>query len=253
MPIVFSLVAFQKVVLAEDRIPIAAKPTATKISESLPRHDHKASYESGKFVFHCQVENEIVYICGSEGEYTSRQVYGYLNEIKGKFKEQFGGGKYPRSTDLTPKTCARFSATLAAETRVFNENPESDKMGKLRAQIDDVKQVMLQNIDDLIQRGDQIDHLVSSTGELQYEAAKFQTNATTLKRAMMMRNIKLAIALFLALCILGLIIAFVACGIDFGKCKSDSHASADAPTAIPTNTTVAPALSLLSGVARTSW
>lgn len=231
MPIVLALVAYQKVLLVEDRISVSARPTVNRLIENLPRHDHKASYESNKTVFHCLVENEFVYICASENEHTSRQVYGYLDDIKSKFKEQFAGGRYPKPSELNPRICAKFSTVLSAQMRQWNDNPESDKMGKLKAQIDDVKQVMLQNIDDLIQRGEHIDNLVSTTGNLEHEALKFHHNANTLKNAMIMRNIKIMIAIFLALVVLGLIIAFVACGITFEKCKPT-----EVPTAAPSST-----------------
>lgn len=232
MPISLSVIAFQKVILCEDRLTPQLRPLVTKILEKIPRHDNKVSYQYEANVYHCLVENEILYLCMTDTAYQSRTVFGFLGDVKAKFKEQFSGSehRYPKHSDLTPTACARFNTTLAQTARYYNENPEGDKIGRIKEQIDNVKQVMLENIDTVLERGERIESLCDRTEALAEEAEGFHRNSRTLKRKMQMRNIKLAIGIFLLVCILAFIISWIACGIKFEKCKSDDS---PAPTPAP--------------------
>ena len=237
MPIIASCVSYQKVVVAEDRLTPQSRPVVMKMLERLPRHDTRVSYQFEASFYHFMVENEIVYLCITDSTYQGRTVFGFLGDVRDKFKNQFAGSdkKYPAKTDLTPKNCNRFNSVLFAEAKTYNENPEADKIGRIKEQIDSVKQVMLENLDNVIERGDRIDNLCDKTEQLKEEAIGFHSNARTLKRRMIMRNVKICIAIIGLLGILALVISFIACGINFSKCKSNPapEAPVTPQTAIP--------------------
>lgn len=234
MPIVGSCVAFQKVIVAEDKITPTIRPVVLKMLERLPRHDTRVSYQYENLSYHFQVENEIFYLCISDKVYQSRTVFGFLGDVKDKFKEQFGNNnRYPHPTEITSKNCSRFATVLVTTTKTFNENPEADKIGRIKEQIDNVKQVMLENLDNLLERGERIDMLCDKTEMLKEEAQGFHNNARTLRKKMWLRNVKIAVAGFLVLCLLGLVISFIACGIDFHKCKSDPPVPPPPPPETP--------------------
>ncbi|ESL08988.1 vesicle-associated membrane protein (VAMP) [Trypanosoma rangeli SC58] len=221
MVIISSFVAFQRVVLAEDHVTSRMRPVIDAMLERLPRHDAKVSYQYEADVYHFLVENEVVYCCISGNEYQNRTVFGFLMQVRDLFKTHFAGSasRYPRSSELTPAVCGKFCTTLATLTRTFNVNPQADKIGKINEQLDSTKEVMLENLDRLIDRGDRIESLCDKTEQLRDEAQGFHSNARALKRIILLRNIKLAIALILVLGLVGIIIAFMVCGVDFKKCK----------------------------------
>jgi vesicle-associated membrane protein 7 len=241
MPIIASCVAYQQVILAEDKITPQMRPVVQKMIERLQRHDTKVSYQYESLVYHFMVENEIKYLCVSDKTYQGRTVFGFLAEVRDRFRDQFAGSdkKYPSPEGLNQKNCARFSTQLASSAKTFNDNPEADKIGKIKEQIDNVKQIMLENLDSIIERGERIDNICDKTEMLKEEAKGFQNNARRLKQKMMCRNIKIAIALFAVLAVLGLVISFLVCGINFSKCKTASPAPAQTqapPTPIPLKT-----------------
>ncbi|EAN94472.1 Vesicle-associated membrane protein 7 [Trypanosoma cruzi] len=221
MAIISSFVAFQRVAVAEDHVTPPMRPVIDKMLERLPRHDTKVSYQYEANVYHFLVENEVVYCCVSGNQYQNRTVFGFLVQVRDSFKSQFAGSvsRYPRSSEITPAVCGKFCATLSTLTRTFNENPQTDKIGKINEQLDNTKQIMLENLDRLIDRGERIENLCDKTGQLRDEAQGFHSNARALKRKMLLRNIKLAIALICVLGLVGLIVAFMICGVDFKKCK----------------------------------
>jgi vesicle-associated membrane protein 7 len=242
MPIVASCVSFQKVIVAEDRLSAQSRPVVMKMLDRLPRHDTRVSYQFESSFYHFLVENEIVYLCVTDSSYQGRTVFGFLGDVRDKFKNQFAGSdkKYPAKTELTPKNCGRFSAALAAESKTYNENPEADKIGRIKEQIDSVKQVMLENLDNVIERGDRIENLCDKTEQLKEEAIGFHSNARTLKRKMIMRNVKICIAIIGLIGILALVISFVACGINFAKCKSSPAPAGEPAVGTPNPMTSAP-------------
>ena len=117
MPIIASCVSYQKVVVAEDRLTPQSRPVVMKMLERLPRHDTRVSYQFEASFYHFMVENEIVYLCITDSTYQGRTVFGFLGDVRDKFKNQFAGSdkKYPAKTDLTPKNCNRFNSVLFAD------------------------------------------------------------------------------------------------------------------------------------------
>lgn len=243
MPILASCIAIQKVVVSEDRMTPQNRPVVAKMLERLPRHDTRVSYQFESNFFHFLVENEIIYLCVTDSTYQGRTVFGFLGDVKDKFKAQFAGSdkKYPAKNELTPKNCAKFNATLFQETKTYNDNPEADKIGRIKEQIDNVKQVMLENLDNVIERGERIDNLCDKTEQLKEEAIGFHSNARTLKRKMLCRNVKICIAIVGLLALIALVISFIACGMNFAKCKSaPSPPAAVVPTPAPVPPPVPP-------------
>ncbi|EPY32244.1 vesicle-associated membrane protein 7 [Strigomonas culicis] len=133
---------------------------------------------------------------------------------------KFGGGadRYPRPSDLNPSNCNNFSVILGATAKTFNEDPQADKFGKIKEELTNTRQVMLENLDTVVVRGDNINNLCDRTELLREEAQGFHSNSRSLKRTLMWHHIKIVIGVILALAAIGLIIAFMVCGINFKKC-----------------------------------
>jgi cell division septation protein DedD len=132
---------------------------------------------------------------------------------------------------------------MAAEVKRFNDDPEADKIGRLKNQIEGVKQVMLTNIDDIIERGQKIDQLVDKSYLLEEEAQGFQEGARTLRRAMCMKNVKLIILVVICIIALGFVISLVVCGMKYEKCKAaepEPAATTTTTEAAVTTTTTTP-------------
>lgn len=220
MPINSSFVAFERNIISEDNVSQSVRPALQKMLQLLPRHDAKVSYQYEQEVFHFLIENEIVYACTTSGQYENRIVFGFLIQVKDAFKTAFTGSadRYPRHADLTSVKCHPFSSTLASSRKVFNENPQADKFGRIKDQLNTTREVMLQNLDSILERGERIDSLCDRTELLQEEAQGFHSNARSLKRAILIHNIKIIIGVVIFLGVLALIIAFCVCGIDFKKC-----------------------------------
>jgi vesicle-associated membrane protein 7 len=94
-----------------------------------------------------------------------------------------------------------------------------DAVARVRGEIAEVKTVMVQNIERVLERGEKIELLVDKTESLNAQAFRFKKQSTHLRRAMWWKNAKLVLALSGALVCLALFVTMSACGLRFEKCR----------------------------------
>ncbi|KAJ6433045.1 hypothetical protein OIU84_020136 [Salix udensis] len=75
----------------------------------------------------------------------------------------------------------------------MNHPEEISKLSKLKAQITEVKGIMMDNIDKVLDRGERIELLVDKTENLQFQADSFQRQGRELRRKMWLQNLKVKI------------------------------------------------------------
>ena len=88
-------------------------------------------------------------------------------------------------------------------------------------QIDDVKAIMVNNIEAMTQRGERLELLVTKTDDLNATSLTFKKSSNSLQRAMWMKNMKMVVAIVVVGVVLVLIIVFASCGTDWSKCGRD--------------------------------
>ena len=120
----------------------------------------------------------------------------------------------------------RFSQVLKGLMDDFNSGrmDSSTQIGQVKGQIDAVKEVMVQNIEKVLERGEKIELLVDKTDRLNQQAFKFERQSKRLKNVMWWKKVKmyLTFAFIIALVIVA-ISAFACGGIDYHGCKSDGR------------------------------
>lgn len=96
---------------------------------------------------------------------------------------------------------------------------KEDAISNVRGEIDNVRGIMSQNIESLLERGERIDLLVDKTDRLGGSANEFRIRSRGLRRKMWWKNVKLMV--LLAVVVIFLIYLFVGmgCGLPlWGKC-----------------------------------
>lgn len=101
----------------------------------------------------------------------------------------------------------------------FYNSSSSDSLSSVTSRLDDVKNVMIENIDTLMQRGEKLELLVEKTDLLQAEAFKFEKSSRELKRTMYWRRLKLYLLAALILALIIWLISSLICGFDYSKCS----------------------------------
>ena len=86
-----------------------------------------------------------------------------------------------------------FSRVLARQMEHYSQSGGQDKVDKVRAEMDDVKNVMVDNIEKVLKRGEKIELLVDKTDNLNQQSIRFKKHSSQLKHAMWWQNARLMI------------------------------------------------------------
>ncbi|KAH9293603.1 hypothetical protein KI387_041193, partial [Taxus chinensis] len=73
----------------------------------------------------------------------------------------------------------------------FSNNPNADTLTCVRGEINEVRTVMVENIEKILERGDKIELLVDKTSTLQDNSFHFKKQSRRLRKALWMKNVKL--------------------------------------------------------------
>ena len=180
----------------------------SKLLARFPDSDGRNTYKYDDFHdFHLYSAGGLFFLCLAEHGVQLRVAYGLLTALQEKFVSNYDG-RWQRANAYA---MSDFAHVISGELKRFND-PESDKMHRLKNDIADVKDVMRNNITKVLERGEQIELLVDKSEALRESAVVFHKRAKKLKWAMCRENAKLWIIIFVViLVVIGIIVATV-CG-----------------------------------------
>ncbi|KAJ9454075.1 hypothetical protein DIPPA_70179 [Diplonema papillatum] len=192
-------------------------PQITKvILEKIKSEDHKLTYTYDKFLFHYIVSERICYLCMADEAMDRRIPFVFLEDTKKSFKKMYAErwGQVATVKDLKD-----FTPELSKQLNIANTGSE-DVIRKLKKDIDETKNIMNENIEKILVRGEKIDLLVERSNELDTGATQFRSSARTLRWEMWKRKCMLtAFVVFLFLLIIFVIVVAACGGFKFKKCK----------------------------------
>uniref|UniRef100_A0A7S0J027 V-SNARE coiled-coil homology domain-containing protein n=1 Tax=Calcidiscus leptoporus TaxID=127549 RepID=A0A7S0J027_9EUKA len=221
MPIIYSLVARGTCVLAEFTGTSGNFTTVTRrILEKLPREDSRMSYVYDSHVFHYLVANGLVYLCMAGEDFGRRLPFAFLEDVARKWMDMYGERG---QTALAYGMNEDFSRVLERAMAYFSKNPASDPLRQVHSEIEEVRAVMVENIEKVLERGEKIELLVDKTENLNQQAFRFKKSSTALKRTMYCKNLKITLLIVFIVLVVILVIVFSACGIDFHNCGAGRH------------------------------
>jgi vesicle-associated membrane protein 7 len=146
--------------------------------------------------------------------------FGFLFEIKKRFLSQFP----PDSTDFA--SLPNYGAgSFNSELKGLMVNYGTTKAGKedaisnVQGEIDNVRGIMSQNIESLLERGERIDLLVDKTDRLGGNTHDFRVRSRGLRRQMWWKNVKLMVLLIVVVIFLIYLFVGFGCGLPgWSKC-----------------------------------
>jgi len=216
--LIYSFVARGTVVLAEfTEFTGNFTSIAAQCLQKLPASNNKFTYNCDNHTFNYLVEDGFAY-CVVADETVGRQMpMAFLERIKEDFKRRYGGGK--ADTAVAHGLNKEFGSKLKEHMQYCVDHPEEiSKLAKVKAQVSEVKGVMMDNIEKVLDRGEKIELLVDKTENLRFQAQDFQKQGTQLRRKMWFQNMKVKLIVLGILVALILIIILSVChGFNCGK------------------------------------
>ncbi|XP_050234806.1 vesicle-associated membrane protein 722-like [Mercurialis annua] len=185
--------------------------------QKLPSSNNKFTYNCDAHTFNYLVDNGFTY-CVVADESAGRQVpMAFLERIKEDFMAKYGSGK----AAVAPANSLdkEFGPKLKDHMQYCVDHPEEiSKLAKVKAQVSEVKGVMMENIEKVLDRGEKIELLVDKTENLHNQAQDFRSTGTKIRRKMWLQNMKIKLIVLAIVIALILIIVLSVCkGFNCGK------------------------------------
>lgn len=203
MTIKYTLVAKNKIILAEYPKKQSQIRNTSKIilEKSDATKSTKISYEADNLLFNILIENYVIFLCVTDTEFGKRIPFAYLEKLANEYNEY---------NELKNDTIEKLQS--------FYSNKDNDKISSVKAQIDNVKNIMVKNIDKVLERGEDINTILDEVEELECEAQSFKYKSRKLKNKLWWKNFKLWIILMVIVLIVIFVGLWLLCG--FPTCQN---------------------------------
>ncbi|GMH13252.1 hypothetical protein Nepgr_015093 [Nepenthes gracilis] len=208
--LIYSFVAKGTVVLAEHTSYSGNFSTiAVQCLQKLPSNSNKYTYSCDGHTFNFLIDSGFVFLVVAD-EVIGRSVpFVFLERVKDDFKQQYAAsikidGPHPLADEdsdddlfedrfsIAYNLDREFGPRLKEHMQYCMNHPEEmSKLAKVKAQIAEVKGIMIDNIEKVLDRGEKIELLVDKTENLHFQADSFQRQGRQLRRKMWFQNLQM--------------------------------------------------------------
>jgi len=220
MPILYSLISRGTCILAEYQAENIGGNFVNITQVLLGRiqenaNETRMTYILDQYLFHYIISHGITFLCMADSEAQRRVPFMFLEDIIQRFEATFGSaGQTAIAYSLNPA----FAPVLKRQLAYFNQ-AESDSIVRIKNQIDEVKDIMMLNIDNVLERGEKLELLVEKSDNLQQESFRFRKEATRLQRSQMWKKLKAIIFLVVIMLCISYFVSATICGLDLKSCS----------------------------------
>ncbi|XP_009757440.1 putative vesicle-associated membrane protein 726 isoform X2 [Nicotiana tabacum] len=209
--LIYSFVARGTIILAEySEFTGNFNSIASQCLQKLPTSNNKFSYNCDGHTFNFLSDNGFTY-CVVATESAGREIpIAFLDRVKDDFSKRYAGGK--AATASAKSLNREFGSKLKEHMKYCVDHPEEiSKLSKVKAQVSEVKGVMMENIEKVLDRGEKIELLVDKTENLRSQAQDFRKQGTKIRRKMWYENMKIKLIVLAIIIIIILIIILSVC------------------------------------------
>ncbi|KAJ1447127.1 Longin-like domain-containing protein [Pelagophyceae sp. CCMP2097] len=144
--------------------------------------ESKCSVESGPFVFHYVIQDGVCYLALTRKGYPKRLAFRFLDDMGEAFvaEARADHGADWRSaveTVARPYAYIKFDKTIQRKRKDYADPSARNNQTKIDEDIADIHSIMKRNIDEVLNRGERLEHLVETTSNLKSEAHKYKWGA----------------------------------------------------------------------------
>ncbi|KAG1681167.1 hypothetical protein FOA52_015610 [Chlamydomonas sp. UWO 241] len=210
MPLIYSFVARDAVVLAE-YTPFSGNfnTVAIECLQRLKNPDSKFTILCDGHTFNFLNVNGFIYLVVADEAFGREIPFAFLERVKDEFASVYAANARSAPANSLDRT---FGPRLKSHMDYCAAHPEEiSKIASVQRKVNDVKGVMVENIEKVLERGEKIELLVDTTEALQQQAAQFQRKGKQLRRAMCWQNWKWKILVICLVLLLGVVIFLAAC------------------------------------------
>ena len=229
-PLLYSCIAYHSTILTE-HTSSAASGTNQLATVILPKIQHdtaqKLTYTHNQNNIHYIADappsnssedslsgGGLTYLVVAKADLTRRIPFGFLVEIKKRFLKAYDAERTDFSS-LPAYGAAAFNSQLKQLMLEYGTTKagQNDAIANVQSEIDNVRGIMTENIERVLERGERIDLLVDKTDRLGGSARDFRVRSKGLRRRMWWKNVKLMVLLAVVVVFLVYLLVGFGCGL----------------------------------------
>jgi hypothetical protein len=182
--------------------------------EKLSDDNTRFTYTADGHTFNYVVENGFTYLVVADSELGRHVPFACLDRIKSEFTRDHASEAQDAIAHSLNKS---FAPRLKEHLEFCSANPEAvSKVSAVQQQVSQVKEIMMDNIEKVLDRGEKIELLVDKSDALRFEAANFHKTGRALRRNLWCQNMKIKVAFGLIIFAILMTLIFTLCG---KKCR----------------------------------
>ncbi|KMT04908.1 hypothetical protein BVRB_7g170750 [Beta vulgaris subsp. vulgaris] len=220
MAILYAVVARGTTVLSEfSAVTGNIGAVARRILEKLPSEDDsRLCFSQDRYIFHIYRADGLSFLCMANDTFGRRIPFSYLEEIHMRFMKNYGKiAQHAPAYSVNDE----FSRVLHQQMEFFSSSPSADTINRVRGEVNEIRTIMVENIEKILERGNRCELLVDKTATMQDSAFHFRKQSKRLRRALWMKNAKLLVWLTCLLVVLLYTIIAACCGgLTLPNCRS---------------------------------
>jgi len=216
MSIIYALVSRETTVLVEYSDPNYRgnfTQYTNLLLQKIQQPNEQKSCMTDSYGFHYKVTNGLTVLCLAELNCDRSLCFRYLADVTRLFLERFGD-RWESAIAFSLNN--DFEGTLKRKMFEYNTSGD-DKISRIKDSLDSTKNIMVQNIETVLNRGEKLEVLVEKAEDLNDTSMTFRDSARTLKNQMFWKNVKWTLLLVFVVLVIIYIIVCVACSPTF-KC-----------------------------------
>lgn len=213
MPLIYSFVSRGNTVLAD-----YTSYTGNFSTVALQALEKGAQGANAKFTYSCDghtfnylSSNGYTFLVVADEQFGRQIPFAFLERVKEEWQLKWAE-KGPAAT--AHSLDKSFGPRLKHWMEYCEQHPEElSKVASVQKKVDEVKNIMVDNIEKVLERGEKIELLVDKTDNLRFQADKFHKTGRQLRSRMWWQNMKMKLIIVAILLLIGVIIF---CAVCFG-------------------------------------
>lgn len=148
-----------------------AKMLFRKLTHQSPT---RCTIETGPYLFHYLIEQNVCYLVLCERNYSKKLAFSFLEDLSQEFNSLYGKKVHQVSR---PYSFIEFDTYIQKARRSFMDSRARRNLSALNSELQDVQRIMVQNIDDVLQRGSLLSDLDNKAQNLNQISLKYKKDA----------------------------------------------------------------------------
>jgi len=157
-----------------------------------PDSPKKCTLESGPYVFHYSIEGGACFLCLCEKNFPPKVAFAFLEDILREFISRYGGRI---DTVARPYHFIDFDSYIQQSKKKFVDRQSRGQLQAVHSELQDVQRIMVQNIEDVIHRGEALNILDDKAAGLSVLSRKYKQDARYLNLRSSLMKIGLLVIL----------------------------------------------------------